>query len=294
VIPSVLGAALALANPPAPVGASPPVSPIIVVGPDQPNAPNTQAGTDQAAPVAPPASDDIVVSAGLRNVPGDPLRALNATSFEVTQVVDTAVVRPAAIAYRRIVPEPIRSGVRNFLTNIGEPIVVINFLLQLKPGKALETAARFFINSTYGVAGIFDFAKRRAFKLPHRPNGFADTLGFYGVKSGPFLFLPLVGPTTVRDLIGLSVDRLVVPFAAGKPFNQPVYTVPAGTLGSLDQRAQFDADLQKLHDSADGPYTATREDYLARRQAEIDTLRGKPSKPAPAAPAAPPPGPVGP
>lgn len=218
---------------------------------------------------------DIVVRAEARTVPGDPLQQLNLKAFKAVQAVDHAVIRPAAMAYSHIVPNPIRSGFRNFLNHLTEPVVFVNFLLQLKPGKAAETLGRFAINSTVGVAGIFDIAKRRPFKLPHRPNGFAYTMGYYGVKPGPFLFLPLVGPTTVRDLIGVILDRAFVPFAFGKPFNRPAYAIPTNVFGQLDQRAQLDATLNKLHAESGRPYGATREDYLERRQAEIDVLRGK-------------------
>lgn len=218
---------------------------------------------------------DIVVRAEARTVPGDPLQQLNLKAFKAVQAVDHAVIRPAAMAYSHIVPNPIRSGFRNFLNHLTEPVVFVNFLLQLKPGKAAETLGRFAINSTVGVAGIFDIAKRRPFKLPHRPNGFAYTMGYYGVKPGPFLFLPLVGPTTVRDLIGVILDRAFVPFAFGKPFNRPAYAIPTNVFSQLDQRAQLDATLNKLHAESGRPYGATREDYLERRQAEIDVLRGK-------------------
>ena len=218
---------------------------------------------------------DIVVRAEARTIPGDPLQQLNLKAFKAVQAVDRAVIRPAAMAYSHIVPNPIRSGLRNFLNHLTEPVVFVNYLLQLKPGKAAETFGRFAINSTVGVAGVFDIAKRRPFKLPHRPNGFAYTMGYYGVKPGPFLFLPLVGPTTVRDLIGVILDRAFVPFAVGKPFNRPAYTIPTNVFGQLDQRAQLDATLDKLHAQSGRPYGASREDYLERRQAEIDVLRGK-------------------
>lgn len=226
----------------------------------------------------PKASDDrteIVVTAHPRHVAADPLQEVNALSFKATQAVDRAFVRPVALAYSNTVPKPIRSGIRNFLSNLTEPGIFLNFLLQLKPGKAARTFGRFAVNSTIGGAGLFDMAKRRAFKLPYRPNGFADTMGYYGVKPGAFLFLPIIGPTTIRDVLGLGLDRLVMPTAVGTPFNQPAYSIPSGTLTSLDQRAQLDEALQKLHESSDGPYAATRADYLHKRQAEIDNLRRK-------------------
>ena len=237
---------------------------------------DTSSTTDATASDPSKTADDIVVTAKPRAVPGDPLREVNAASFSVTQATDKAFVRPVAFAYQAAVPKPVRSGIRNFLSNLTEPVIFLNFILQLKPGKAAETFGRFAINSTIGGAGLLDVAKRRPFKLPYRRNGFAYTLGYYGVKSGTFLYLPLVGATSVRDVIGLGLDRLIVPFAVGKPFNQPVYTLPSGALTSLDQRAQFDSKIKSLNKDKDAFYTATREDYLTNRQAEIDALRGKP------------------
>jgi phospholipid-binding lipoprotein MlaA len=152
--------------------------------------------------------------------------------------------------------------------------VFINDLLQLHPGRAAKTLARFAINSTVGIVGLVDVAKRKGINLPYRPNGFANTLGYYGVKTGPFLFVPLIGPTTIRDLIGLVVDRLFLPNVVGKPFNQPAYAVGATLVGSIGYRADYDAQLRKIQAEAN-PYAAARANYLKRRQAEIDALRGR-------------------
>ena len=217
---------------------------------------------------------DIVVT-GRKETAGDPLRAVNAESFAVTQKVDDAVIGPVARTYKKTVPSPIRRGIHNFLYNLREPIVFLNFLLQFKPGKAAETVGRFAINTTIGVAGVLDMAKRKPFHLPRRSNGFANTLGYYGVKNGPFLFLPIVGPTTIRDLLGGAVDRLILPVGVGHPFNSTSYTVPAGILGALDHRSEFDQTLKDLHDNSPDPYAATRSFYLNRRQAEIDHLHGR-------------------
>jgi phospholipid-binding lipoprotein MlaA len=130
------------------------------------------------------------------------------------------------------------------------------------------------INTTLGVFGLFDIAKRRPFKLPRRPNGFADTMGFYGVGPGPYLFLPIIGATTVRDLIGRNLDRLVAPLTLGKPFNQSSYTIPMNVAIILDTRSQFDEQLRELRAKND-PYAARRDFYLRDRQAEIDHLRGR-------------------
>ena len=256
--------------------AVPPAITPVQVSPEQPG---TVPPSDGASPLqVPPAEEathgDIVIT-GRREPAGDPLRAVNAEAFAVTQKVDDTIVGPVARTYKKAVPSPIRKGIHNFLYNIREPIVFLNFMLQLKPGKAAETVGRFVINTTIGAAGFVDMAKRKPFRLPRRSNGFANTLGYYGVKNGPFLFLPLVGPTTVRDLLGGAVDRLVLPVGVGRPFTSLSYSVPAGVLGALDHRSEFDQTLKDLHDNSPDPYAATRAFYLNRRQAEIDQLRGR-------------------
>lgn len=220
--------------------------------------------------------NDIVVTARPRIPVSDPLKNVNIKSFEATQSVDKAVVGPIALSYQHRVPKPIRSGLRNFLYNLREPVVFLNFLVQLKPGKSAETFGRFAINTTIGGAGLVDMAKRHPFALPRRANGFADSMGYYGIKPGPFLFLPLIGPTTLRDLVGDGLDRLVLPLSFGKPFNQATFTLPTSVVGALDRRAEFDEQLQKIRDGSADPYEASRTFYLRRRQAEIDHLRGRP------------------
>lgn len=224
---------------------------------------------------APPAATDVVVTGRrIGTTPGDPFENVNLQSYELTQKVDEAVFAPIALGYKRAIPSPIRSGLRNVLRNLDQPVVFLNYLLQIKPGKAAETFGRFAINSTIGAAGIFDIARRRPFNLPHRVNGLANTLGFYGVKPGPFFFLPFYGPTTLRDFFGFTTDRLILPIAVGTPFNTLVYSVPTTALRSIDRRAEVDDQIQDLR-SAGNPYAASREFYLARRQAEIYALRGK-------------------
>jgi phospholipid-binding lipoprotein MlaA len=240
-------------------------------------------GNDQPVPGID--QQEIVVT-GQKGVPGDPIRQVNAVSFAATEAIDQAVIGPVALAYAQIVPRPVRSGVRNFLHNLHEPVVFVNFLLQLKPGKAAETLGRFAINSTIGIGGLIDVAKRRPFHLPLRRNGFADTLGYYGVRPGPYLFLPLIGPTNPRDLVGLLLDRMVLPVSVGhfrafKSFKR--FTGPLAVMKVLDHRAEFDEQLQQLRMRSD-PYAARRDFYLQRRQAEIDGLRGRHSEAANPAP----------
>lgn len=230
---------------------------------------------EPTAPPAPSQEGAIVVTARPDSMPGDPMAQLNAQSFEVVQDVDEALVGPIAMTYKEAIPKPIRHGIRNLLRNLTEPIVALNFLLQLKPGKAAETVARFAVNSTIGIGGLFDVAKRDPINLPYRRNGFANTLGYYGVEPGAYLFLPLIGPTTVRDLVGGTIDGLFLPTVVGNPFNNIAFTLPAATLSALQGRIQIDEQLNALRTQSNDPYIAARDFYLKRRQAEIDALRGR-------------------
>lgn len=226
--------------------------------------------------------EDVIVVMGRKKSAADPVEAINVKSYEATAALDGAVFEPVAMAYQKTLPDPVRSGVRNFLGNLREPVVFVNFLLQHKIGKAAETVGRFAINSTVGAAGLVDVAKSKSINLPRRPNGFADTLGFYGVKSGAYLYLPLIGPTTVRDLVGEVADRMVMPMVIGSPFNTTAYSVPTNTVGILDRRSEQDEQIRELRECNNDPYRASREFYLQRRQNEIDLLHGKVPGPLPA------------
>jgi phospholipid-binding lipoprotein MlaA len=238
---------------------------------------------DPATPPAPPASTalppaapgEIVVTGRGRPPKSDPLQAINAQTFQVVQAVDSAVVAPIAYGYRSILPEPVKDGFHNALTNLTEPIVFVNDVLQLKIGRAVKTAGRFVINTTLGVAGLFDIAKRKPFKIPYHINGFAYTMGYWGIKPGPFLYVPLLGPTTVRDMIGRVLDLSLLPAVAGKPFNKPVYALASGALKSIDERLERDDMLTVIKEDCPDPYTAERTWYLVKRQAVIDGLHGR-------------------
>lgn len=238
--------------------------------------PDSLASTPQAPVNDQPDEEDNIITVTARpETPADPLMELNADAFDVVQDVDQAVVEPVAMAYKKAVPEPIRDGLRNFLRNLGEPVVFFNYLLQLKPGKAAETLGRFAINTTIGIGGLFDAAKKPPFYLPHRSNGFANTFGYYGIEPGPFLFLPLAGPTTVRDLVGGGLNLLFLPTIIGKPFTERALTVPIGILSALDKRIEFDDQINAVRSGKADPYTTAREFYLNQRQTEIDILRGR-------------------
>ncbi len=245
--------------------------------------------TDEApAPVAPaipeqPSETDTTGAIVVTARPGhDPMMGVNTVSFELAQDVDRALIEPLAMAYKKVLPKPARIGLGNFIRNISSPIVFINDLLQLKPGRALKTLGRFVINSTIGVGGLIDVAKNKPFYLPYRHNGFANTLGYYGVKPGPYFFVPFLGPTTLRDLVGGAVDGVILPYGIGAPFNKLYYTLPNGAIRSLNRRVEFDCQLKTIRASAD-PYAAERAYYFKKREAEIEALHGRGTGPVTAA-----------
>lgn len=279
-----------------PDATAPPAAPPAVTAPQNPVPDPAPAPTEPAAPVAgetpavvvpalpeQPSETDatgaIVVNARPKN---DPMMGVNTASFELAQDVDRALIEPLAMAYKKALPKPARIGLGNFIRNISSPIVFINDLLQLKPGRAFKTLGRFVINSTVGVGGLIDVAKNKPFHLPYRHNGFANTLGYYGVKPGPYFFVPFLGPTTLRDLVGGAVDGVILPYGIGAPFNKLYYTIPNGAVRSLNRRVEFDCQLRTIRASAD-PYAAERAYYFKKREAEIEALHGRGTGPVTAA-----------
>lgn len=200
----------------------------------------------------------------------DPLEGFNRISFTVSMAIDKVVLRPLALTYHAITPKPLRDGFRNGLSNLGEPMVFINDILQLKPKRAARTLGRFLINTLLGIGGLFDVAKGKKFKLPHHSNRLSDTLGFYGVKPGPYIYLPILGPATFRD----GVDRVpgLVPW-----YDDKLYQHGRGTavtiVSGLDERAENDASLKALLDDSVDPYATFRETWLQQRKGEIEQLK---------------------
>ncbi len=214
----------------------------------------------------------IVVTARPTASKADPLAQVNQQSYAAVQLADRLAIAPISFAYQKTLPAPLRDAVHNVLYNFREPVVVVNFLLQHRIGKAGRAFARLAINSTAGLAGIFDVAKRKPFNIPFQRNGFANTLGFYGIKTGPYLYLPLIGSTTVRDLVGTIADRVFLSVAIGSPFTRPAYRIPVVVLGTVDDRLVNDAHIRDMREAEAGAYLSTRNAYLALRADEIAAL----------------------
>ena len=222
-----------------------------------------------AAPIAAPAA------ARPTHAKGDPWERFNRSMFNFFQKIDRAVFRPVALGLGKVIPKPIRDGLRNFLSNVNEPIVFMNDLLQLKPKRALRTLGRFTLNTAVGLGGLADVAKLA--KLPHRNNTLGNTLARYGVGPGPYIFLPFLGPSTLRDFGGEQTDQIVLPLAVGKPFNRLDWQLATAGFSGLNQRIESDEDLRTLLSGAADPYATLRSVYLQSRLAEIAEIKGKPS-----------------
>ena len=229
-----------------------------------------QAGAEEAEEQQ---EGEIIVEGEYGPVDPDPIAEFNETSYRITQDLDAAITAPLAYGYRDGLPGPIRDGLGNVVRNLREPINFLNFLLQFRIGDALETLGRFAVNSTIGLGGLIDVAATSNINLPYRRNGFANTMGYYGVGSGSYLYLPITGATSVRDIVGDSLDQMVLPFAIGRPFNTPEYAAPYFVVSNLEARLEVDQELERIGETVD-PYAARRDTYLYRREREIAELRG--------------------
>jgi phospholipid-binding lipoprotein MlaA len=204
----------------------------------------------------------------------DPWEKQNRRFFKWNEKLDARVIRPTALGYQHHTPGGVRQALRNFLDNLSEPVVFANDVLQFRLKRAGITAFRFITNTTVGVVGLFDVAAKAG--AEHHSNGFGTTLGRYHVSPGPYVYLPVVGPSTVRDLVGEGVDALIDPFTWARYENRVAINSGKAVAGGLDTRARADVDLQALMDTATDPYATLRSVYLQNRQSEIDgDLGGK-------------------
>ena len=136
-------------------------------------------------------------------IENDPFESTNRVLFDYTIKVDKAVLRPTAIAYRRVVPNDVRTSIRNFLNNLSSPAIFVNDVLQGEMDRAGVTALRAGVNTTLGIGGILDVAARWGYQ--RHSEDFGQTLAVYGIGEGPYLFVPLLGPGNPRDLLGFVI-----------------------------------------------------------------------------------------
>ena len=197
----------------------------------------------------------------------DPYEKLNRRSYKVFVFIDSRAIRPASVFYAHAVPHVVRTGLHNAIQNVGEPVIFFNDVVQLHPRAAAQSIGRLAVNSTIGLGGLTDPAT--GLGIPYHQNGFGTTLGRYGVPSGPFLFIPVLGPSDVRDIIGGGVDALSNPLTWIQYTGSVGVNVSRTVIGGLDTRAGAEAQLKQVYASATDPYASLRSLYLQNRQAQI-------------------------
>lgn len=196
--------------------------------------------------------------------PADPLEPFNRTMFNFNDGVDRAVVKPVATVYQDVTPQPVRTGVTNFFSNISDVWSTVNNLLQGKGQAATESFFRVTTNTLWGVGGIFDVASD--LKIPKHTEDFGQTLGVWGVGSGPYLVLPLLGPSSARDSVGSLVDYQgdLVSRTHDVPLRNSLTA-----LRLVNARANLLGAGDVLDQAALDKYSFTREIYLQRRRSLI-------------------------
>ena len=200
----------------------------------------------------------------------DPLEPLNRGVFAFNAAADKAVIGPVATAYETVTPEIARTGVSNVLTNLSNPVIFVNNVLQGDAEGAGNTFYRFTVNTVFGGLGLFDLAEGDG--IPHRGEDFGQTLGVWGVPEGPYIVLPFLGASNLRDTVGMGVDTAFDPltwteFESDEDLDDHI-AIGRTVLGALNARVAFDGAIQALREQPE-PYVALRRTYTAQRQADI-------------------------
>jgi phospholipid-binding lipoprotein MlaA len=193
----------------------------------------------------------------------DPYEDINRHIYAFNETLDHYMLRPLSQGYQQITPTPVNQSITHFFNNLNSLTTLLNSLLQHKPQAAGHTAVRFALNSTVGLAGLLDVATPLGW--PQHQEDFAQTLGTWGMQSGPYLVLPVFGPSSIRDLAGILADWWTEPLNA-LPNNTPKYALRS--LSLIDQRADL-LPLSRVLDQALDPYSFVRDAYLQRQATAI-------------------------
>lgn len=195
----------------------------------------------------------------------DPLESFNRAMHHVNYTLDGLVVRPVTKIYRGVVPQVGRKGVSNFLSNLSSPVTLVNSVLQGDPENAFKTFWRFMFNSTFGLGGVIDVAGY--YGLHANNEDFGQTMGVYGVEPGAYLVIPVLGPSSARDLPGRVVDFFT------DPFNYLVsdgWIAARAGLSAVDTRSRNFKLIDRIYEDSLDPYATIRSGYMQRRQSEIN------------------------
>jgi phospholipid-binding lipoprotein MlaA len=218
----------------------------------------------------PPASDADATAEF--NETNDPIEPTNRFFYGVDETLEKYTLRPVAQGYIAITPAPVRSGIHNFLANLNSPTILANDVAEAKSRRAGTTFMRFVINSTAGVLGVFDVAKGLGY--PAHDAGFGQTLGVWGVSSGPYLYLPVIGPNSPRSLVGFGVDNATDPFTY-VPHGIYLHTFNWARTGvsAVDTYATILPDYDKVKAGALDPYATVRSLYRQNTQSRIEAAK---------------------
>lgn len=193
----------------------------------------------------------------------DPWQNLNRITYAFNDKLDKAVARPVAKQYVRAVPLPARNGIHNILSNLGEPVTIVNDLLQGQIRQTFKDTTRFLVNTTVGVAGWFDVAKHLS--LPQHDADLGETLAHWGVPAGPYVVIPLLGPSDLRDGLSLYPDYYANPI---KNHMQVRYRNAGTVTNAVDTRAGL-LSLDSTIDSAFDPYSFVRDAWIQHRRFQL-------------------------
>ncbi len=196
---------------------------------------------------------------------GDPFERANRAIYRFNDRIDRAVLRPIAVRYERHVPAKVRRGVKNFVWNLREPTTIVNDLLQGKVEQAGRDTLRFLINTTFGLLGVFDVATH--LQLTRNYEDFGQTLGKWGVPSGPYLVLPFLGPSNIRDAAGLIPQYMYTDLTSNIDDDAITWTIFGAR--AIDTRADL-LKADRILETQLDPYVFLRESYLQRREADIN------------------------
>jgi phospholipid-binding lipoprotein MlaA len=250
----------------------------VTVGADAPEPPLRRPSLLLAASLcALIAAGPVVAAPQSAKDPGDPYEQVNRRSFDFQMKIGKYVVGPLLVVYRALTPGPIGKAVHNILNNLAEPVVIANDILQGRPKRVAHDTLRLVANTTAGWLGIMDVAAKAG--LPYVANDFGITLGRWGVGPGPYLFLPLVGPSTVRDIIGSGADFFLNPTTFISYPSRATVAVSMIVVGGLDTFSQSEGELKTLTEDAADPYATLRSVYLQNRQSLVTDNEGAPELP---------------
>jgi len=208
------------------------------------------------------------------NNPKDPYEGFNRSMFSFNDKVDQIAMKPAATVYQKVLPTFVQTGIGNFFGNIGDVWIAVNNLMQGKIEDGMSDVARVIVNSSFGLVGVLDVASEAG--LPKHNEDFGQTLGKWGFKSGPYVVLPFLGSSTVRDTIALPADFYADPWGYKFPVRvrNPGYAVRL-----IDRRAAVLDASSLIEDAALDKYEFVRDAYLQRRESQVNDGAANEQKP---------------